>query len=746
MTRIAIDQIRDIVGAAREAGRSVLLETEGIALLNALGLNVPAHVFIRGSGQLANVELDAFDGASVVVKVISADIIHKSDVGGVAVVANNRNAVGAVIADMEERFHLEHVEGYTVHQFIPYKHALGHELLLGLRWTADFGPVIAFGPGGIYSEFLSENLKDDRDVAILSTAAPPRTGVEDTLRQSAVTAVLNGNLRGQEPLIAMERIVDVVDRIMALASEFAPDHIREFEINPLVVSGGDLHALDVVVKLGNGVKPALPERPIQKIKNLLEPRSVAIIGVSKAMNPGHVILNNLIRDGFDKQKTYIVKPGLETIEECRCYPDIASLPERVELFVLSSDASQMAGAVAEIIEQKKAESSIIIPGGLEEKAGTEEIVARMRGALLESRSSDWGGPVINGGNSLGIRSLPGRYDTMFIPGHKIGQEPEGPPNVAFISQSGAFAVSKNSKLSRVNQKYTISLGNQTDLTVGDYLTYLKNDPDLEIFAVYLEGFKPLDGIAFLRAAREITESGKSVILYRSGRTPVGAKASASHTASVAGDFVVTRQLCKGAGVVVADSIADFEDHVMLFALLRDKSVMGRRLGALSNAGFECVTIADNLGEFQMEPFGPDTTRTIADVLEESRLDTIVDIHNPLDLTPMMGDEGYEAAARAILADDGVDVGIISCVPLTPALNTLAPGDGHSENVFAEDGITRRIARVITEQPKACIAVIDAGPLYDAMARLLEKSGIPTFRTADRALRLFNIYCEMRLRR
>ena len=131
---------------------------------------------------------------------------------------------------------------------------------------------------------------------------------------------------------------------------------------------------------------------------------------------------------------------------------------------------------------------------------------------------------------------------MFIPEYKLPVPSGTVSPVAFISQSGAFAVARMSKLNALNPKYAITLGNQMDLTVGDYLTYLKDDASIEIFAVYVEGFRPLDGLTFVKAAREIVSSGRSVILYRAGRTAAGAKASASHTASIAGDYVVTREL------------------------------------------------------------------------------------------------------------------------------------------------------------------------------------------------------------
>ncbi len=738
-------RIGSVVGAARARGAAVLLDTEGLEVLDALGFAVPAHVFVRASTDVISAPLAALPGDRVVVKVVSPRILHKSDVGGVAIVPRDPHVVEAAIRDMEARLGSPDIAGFTISEFVEYDRSLGNELLLGLRWTADFGPVVTLGAGGIYTEFLAENFKPGRDVAILSPATSDAAAVRAAIAQVAVARLVTGRLRGQAPKLEPERLVESIGRFLTLGRCSVPADIAECEINPLVVTPSGLVALDILVKLGTGEARARPSRPIEKLKNLLEPASAAIIGVSEKLNPGHIILNNLIREGFARDRIYIVKPGSERIEGCRCVPDIASLPERVDVFVLAIAAAQAPEAVAEVVERRKAESLIVIPGGLEEKQGTGALTTRMRAALAAARSSDWHGPVINGGNCLGIRSKPGRYDTMFIPEFKLPVPRGAASPVAIVSQSGAFAVARMSKLSTLNPKYSISVGNQMDLTVGDYLAYLKDDPEIRVFAVYVEGFAELDGVQFLQASQEITAGGRAVVLYRAGRTAAGAKASASHTAAIAGDYTVTRELARQAGVVVADSLQDFDDLTRLFALLGTKRVDGWRLGAISNAGFECVTMADTLRRFSLAPFDAPTSGRLEAIFRDSKIDSVVDVHNPLDLTPMTGDAAYEQVVRTVMTSDGVDVGIVGLVPLTVAMNTLPPGEGHGDDVFRDDSTGGRMVRLHRELPKAWVAVVDAGPLYDPLARLLEQGGIPTFRTADAALRLFDIYCATRLR-
>lgn len=736
-------RIRRVLESA--AGRPALLETEGLELLDALGIGAPAHRFVRGAAEAASADTGPLGGDRVVVKVISPRILHKSDVGGVKVVARTPEAIGAAVADMESRLGGQDVVGFTINQFVRYDASIGHEVILGLRWTEDFGPVVTLGAGGIHTELLAGSFKPGREIGIFSPAVTTDAEIEEAIGRLAIGRLATRSLRGQPPLVEASALVASVRRFMLLASEFAPHAIVECEVNPLVIADGGLVALDILVKTGDGDRPARPARPLGKLKHLLEPASAAIVGVSERLNPGHIILNNLIREGFDKNRIYVVKPGGSEFEGCRAVPDVASLPEKVDLFILAISAAQTPQAITDIVEGRKAESIIVIPGGLEEKSGTEAIVGRMRSALASARGSAWQGPLINGGNCLGIRSTPGRYDTMFIPEYKLPVPSGRVSPVAFVSQSGAFAVSRMSKLGRLNPKYAITLGNQMDLTVGDYLAYLKDDAGIEVFAVYVEGFTRLDGLAFLRAAREITAGGRSVILYRAGRTPAGARASASHTASMAGDYTVTRELAQAAGVVVADSLADFEDLVAMFTELGDKRADGTRLGAVSNAGFECVAIADNLGPFDLPAFDAATSARLEAAFRAARIDAVVDVHNPIDLTPMAGDAAYDEVVRAMLASGEIDVGIVGCVPLTGALNTLPPGPGHQEDLAKADSLASRLVRVKDESPKAWVAVVDAGAVYDPLVAAVERHGIPTFRTADRALRLFGTFVESRRR-
>jgi acyl-CoA synthetase (NDP forming) len=729
---IDLGRIRALVDAARRSGRASLLEPEGYELLRCAGIAVPAHAFVRDAAEVGAATLEALPGERLVIKVAAPEIAHKTEVGGVAIVPRDRDAVVDTIAGMAERLGTAAL-GFTIAAFVEHDPGIRGELLLSLRWTDDFGPVVTVGAGGTEAEAVARHLLPASRAAIVSPTATPREELRERLSGCLGVELATARLRGRPARLDMDRLVDVVERLLALARACCPDDLVELEINPLAVTADGLVALDVLAKLGSGHHEVRPDRPIHQIRRLLEPETIAIVGVSSRMNPGRIILRNLLRDGFDADRVWVVKPGAERIDGCRCVPDIASLPVRVDLLVVAVSAADAPAVVTTAIEREAAAGLIVIPGGLEEKHGTDVLVRGMHDALAAARANG-GGPLVNGGNCLGIRSRPGRYDTLFIPTAKLAG-PGGPPApVAILAQSGAFAISRLGRLRGIDPRYVITVGNQMDLTIGDYLTYLKDDPAVEVVGVYVEGFAALDGLRFLEAARAMTETGRSVILYRAGRTRAGAAASASHTAAIAGDAVVTRALAEAAGVVVAGTVGEFDDLLATFARLRGRTPAGRRLAAVTNAGFECVAIADNLGRFELARFEGPTASRIAAVLARRGIDGVVDLHDPLDLTPMADAEAYEETVRAVLDDDRVDLVLVGVVPFTVELEALAAGAGHDEDVGAPDGIAARLVRLWASSNKPWVAVVDAGPLYDPFCRLLEDGGVPTFRTADAAMR------------
>jgi acyl-CoA synthetase (NDP forming) len=154
-----------------------------------------------------------------------------------------------------------------------------------------------------------------------------------------------------------------------------------------------------------------------------------------------------------------------------------------------------------------------------------------------------------------------------------------------------------------------------------------------------------------------------------------------------------------------------------------------------------VAFFDSLQRFLPASFSEETQRELSTIFASCRIDGVVDVRNPLDLTPIVDDAQFEAAVRAVLQDPDVDTGVVGCVPFTGALNTLSASETHNEDVESPTSIASRLVRVWEETSKPWAVVVDAGTDYDTMAEVLREGGLPVFRTADRAVRLLEVYFE-----
>lgn len=728
-----------VVWEARLKGREVLYETEALMIAAAAGVGIPAYLVVPDPESIRGMDLGVLLADRVVVKALAPGLIHKSEVGGVRVVAKDAVEIAAVVAAM--RSDVPEAEAFMVAEYVEHDPGPAGEMLLGMRWTAEFGPVVTFGFGGVAAEAMAA-LGPPRSVSVVSPLLDgPQT--RRVLDGSAVVGLLTRESRSRSPAWSADGLASLVSRFVDLAEQTMPDDLAEFEINPLVVGRSGPMALDATARLGPAT--TAPERsplPPGTIERVLHPHSIGIVGVSERINLGRIILHNVLAAGYPPQAVTVVKEGIEEIDGVRCVPDLKSLG-RADVLVVSVSAEAVPDLLEQVAGSTSAHGVILIPGGLGERPGSEEHAARI-GASLAGREAG-SGPFVNGGNCMGIRSRPGRYDTTFIPEHKttpsatLGDHP-----VAVVSQSGAFALSRLDRLAWLDPRYVVTVGNQIDLTVGDYLDHFADDPRIEVAACYVEGFRPGDGRRWIKAARRLIGRGGSVVLLRGGRTAAGARSAATHTAAVAGDPLVTRALAEAVGVLVADSLDEFEDLIRLAVLLRGRRVDGMRLGVVSNAGFECVAAGDALGPFTLAPLGPEAERALGGLLAGRRLDGVVGVRNPLDLTPGMDDEGFAAAAAVVLGDPRGDVGLVGCVPFTPSLDTLPAGDDGDEDLAGESSLPARLLDLWNRTERAWVAVVDGGARYDPMVQFLEEGGIPTLRSADRALRLFGRYVGSRL--
>lgn len=750
----ALDAVAGFLSGIRDRGRSRLFEHEVYEVIErAGGIDPPRHVFWAVDAAWPQAEVEELPGRKTVLKLVSPDVIHKTEANAVRIVPREagvvERAARQLVADHERT---ARVEGVLLVEYVEgVVPGFGHELFVGIRATREFGPVIAAGLGGVDTEYLAQAMRPGLSAA---KAVASEVGVEEFLelfRRTAAYAILSGRARGHRRIVSDEELRRCFGAFLGLARRFCQwsageePRLAELEVNPFAFRDERLVPLDGRGRMGSVVRGAAA-RPLENIGRLLEPASIAVLGVSaNSMNLGRVVLGNIAACGFPKEGLCVIKEGCDAIDGISCVASLARLPKPVDLLVVAAPAAQLPAIIRETAESGKARSAILIPGGAGETAASEGLRAAVSEAIAAARRRPDGGPVFLGPNCLGVRSESGRYDTFFIPRHKLPPPAAAAARpvsrVALLSQSGAFIITRLSNLEVLRPALAISVGNQADLTLSDFVQVLTKRDDIDVVAVYAEGFCALDGAAFIHAAAAATRAGKLVILYKAGRTPAGRSAAAGHTAAIAGDYEVCQAAAEEVGVLVVDTFKEFEQIVELAAAFHRLPVRGRRIGAVTNAGYEAVGMADTIRgpryQVQMAPLTEAPRERLSEILIELKLSHLVNVANPLDLTPMAGESAYEAAARVLLDSDEVDALVVCVVPLTPALKTTA------EELADPAALPARLPRLLREHRKPLVFVVDCGPLYDPLALAVRAAGIPVFRSSDQAIRSLGHYLDHR---
>ncbi|MDP1612117.1 MAG: CoA-binding protein [Sulfuritalea sp.] len=629
------------------------------------------------------------------------------------------------------------------------------DLRISLNNTREFGMVISAGMGGLDTDLDEGNFKRDRASVYAATELTGAASFLALFKRTLAWQRLAAIARRDGRPLPEQQLQACFEALLALAAAYSPDNpkapyvLRKLELNP-AHAGERLTVADAQCEFGPATASRLP-RPIAKIEKLIHPKSIGIIGVSSTnMNFGRIILKNLMGSGYARERLCIIRPGETEIDGVKCVESLKALDHKLDLLIVAVAASAVYELVDEIIETDSVESVMLIPGSLGETKASREPAAALAGRINAAHAKPGGGPVFLGANCLGVVSHPGSYDSWFIPLERLPKpQKKAERNSVMLSQSGAFMITRISQNPWLDPRYMLALGNQTDLTHGDMLSYFAELPEIETIGIYIEGFKDLDGLDFARAVRKAVLKGKQVVVYKSGKTAPGMGGVMGHTASIAGGPVLFESVVRQAGAIVAEDFNSFDDLFYIAGALHGKKIGGKRLGAISGAGFEAVGMADFIesDNFAMEmgALHADTVTRLDEILLAKKLNALVEVRNPIDINPGADDEAHLQIVEAFLQDAEIDAVVVGLDPTAPSVRALEssklrPGFDLSD----PKSTVHLMPPLVARNDKPVIGIVDGGQLYDAMSARLMDQGVCIFRNCARGTKALVRYVEARL--
>jgi len=708
-------------------------EHEVYAYLAAVGIKTPRHYLVDDAHKIADAPFAP--GDPVVIKGIARDLWHKSDSGALVFSDFDAASVTAIHAEMRARV-AERFDwlGTLIAERIEFRDAgsAPGEIFVSLQRDRCCGAIVSVGFGGLLTEDWAREMKQSLLVWPASVYTPAEAF--DELREHWLGKILLGRARQQVSLTDEKTLLSFLEKLWRLDALMAGESIGLLEMNPVVVDAeGDFVALDGVGLRAAGLHDETCPVPLQD-DNFLMPRRIALAGVSaKAGSVGGLILENLQKSSLAAGGLLVIKPGVANFGSVPCVADIAALADDpVDILILALPAPAGVSMIEQLCEQGGGAAVVyIVAGGIGDGADRQGLGERLAALIASRRQNGRWCPVIVGPNGLGMLLSPLRLNSLFIPQSKLNVEFAPDSDVALISQSGAFLITRLSRHSNLRLKYGFSIGNQLDMKLSDFMALVQRDRSVRVLGVYVEGFVGGDACAVAKLVEAFRAEDRHVIIYKGGRSQLGKAAAQSHTGAMTGDYHVQKRLLHKAGAVLTESFNQFNAVLKWMAAYPDLKRLGK-VAIVTNAGFETVGSVDALGDT-----GPDRLCRLDDT-QRARLNEVLGRHgmqglvapaNPLDLTPMADESVYFDCVEAMI-EFGAGVVMLGLVPLSEQLDT---GRLTMAAAFASR------LRLLT-QSKRCLVgiVIDAGVPYQDYRAVFEREDFPVFDSMDMGVLGINV--------
>lgn len=463
-----------------------------------------------------------------------------------------------------------------------------------------------------------------------------------------------------------------------------------------------------------------PERERQRRRSLravFDPRSVAIVGASDDPRKwGHHLATSVLGDK-ERRPVYLVNRSSRPILGQPTFPNLSALPETPELVAVAVPAL----AFESVVNEALAAGTRVLVGitaGLGEKNSAaadreRQIVERVRQA----------GAMLVGPNCAGINDCSSAFHLEW--------ERRQPGTVGLISQSGNLAteLTELASASGLGISRFVSIGNQADLELADFVYDFAEHEKTRVIACYVEDFR--DGREFVRAARHAVSAGKPVIVLAAGRTAAGTRAARSHTGALASDIAAVRAACRSAGAELVTTPGALID----LAQLRNALLMpaGQRIAVFGDGGGACAVAADTLTEagLNLPAFSDGLSRRL-----EQELPPTASTGNPIDLSGSgENDLGVYARVLSLVLDsEEVDAALLT--------GYFGGYSAYGDAIRSEEtGVAESLASVArrAKRPLVVHTIFPASPVVE----ILRRGGVPVYNRIEMAVRALAALAERR---
>jgi len=679
-------KVREVLDAVKASGRTALTAPEGRIVCEAYGIALPKEGVASSAAEAS--KLASSTGYPVVMKIVSPDILHKTEAGGVVVGVRTADEAASayerIVANAKRHKADATILGVQVQQMVQG----GQEVIVGAVSDDSFGKLVAFGLGGV----LVEVLKD-----ITFRLAPATREDALSMLDGIQAAEMLKGVRGGEA-VNREALAATIVAVSELVTDFP--EISELDLNPVFASASGAVAADVRIVADFQPKPAR-FRPAEadvlvSMKRIMQPKSLAVIGASSETGKiGNSVMKNLINGGY-QGKIYPIHPKDAEILGYKAYKSVKDVPQEIDTAVFAIPAKLVPAALRECGEKKIA-GAVLIPSGFAE-------VGNMQAQQELAQIGREYGIRLMGPNIYGFYYTPSNLCATFCTAYDY----KG--STALSSQSGGIgmAIIGFSRSAKMGVSAIVGLGNKSDIDEDDLLIFFEQDDNTKVIAQHCEDLK--DGRAFAEVAKRVSKK-KPIIMLKAGRTAAGARAASSHTGALAGNDKIYDDVLRQSGVIRAKSLRDLLDFARGVPML--PAPKGENVVIITGAGGSGVLLSDACVDngLKLMPMPQDLDQAFRKFIPPFGA-----AGNPVDITGGEPPTTYQNTVRLGLEDDRIHALILGYwhTIITPPM------------VFA-----KLMAEVVEEmrakgKVKPVVASLAGDVQVEEAAQYLYERGIPAY--------------------